>query len=250
MAVKHFFEQKEFTKSYLIPYFRKHIPDFNNLKVLEVGCAEGGFLDVLYELGIDAAGLELQAQRVQSGKTENPHLNMFVGDITEKNYNKITEQVGKSFDLIVMRDVIEHVPNRSAMFSNIYQLLKPDGYLYVTFPPKYSGFAGHQQNGKSPLRYMPYLHLLPNKMIRLLGKWLAEKPNIIEGVIVNYETGLSIKVFEDFLVKYNFTPVVKELFLFRPVYKVRFNVPPVKIPNIPVLREVIAFGCEYLMTRK
>jgi SAM-dependent methyltransferase len=247
MAEKHFIEQKEHTKSYLIPYFQKYIPNFNALKVLEIGCAEGGFLEILYELGIDAVGLELEPQRVKIAIEKNPNLKIIIGDITD---DKIVEQIGKRFDLIVMRDVIEHIPRRSEMFSNIVKLLNTEGYLYITFPPKYSGFAGHQQNGKSLLRYIPYLHLFPRQMIRFLGRMVNERANLIEGVISNYEDGLSIKMFERYLTMYKFTSVVKDLFLFRPIYKIRFNVSPKKIPNIPILREFIAFGCECLITKK
>lgn len=42
MAEKHFYEQIEFTKKYLLTYFQRYINDFHKLKVLEIGCAEGG----------------------------------------------------------------------------------------------------------------------------------------------------------------------------------------------------------------
>lgn len=247
MAEKHFIEQRKHTTSYLLPYFQQHIPRFPALKILEIGCAEGGFLDVLYEMGIEAAGVELEPHRVDIAKKYNPNLNILTGNITD---DKIVAQIGDTFDLIVLRDVIEHVSNRLAAFANIDKLLNPGGYLYITFPPRYSGFAGHQQNGRTLLRYVPYLHLLPNAVIRFLGKMLHESPQLIDSVIANYRDGLSIRAFEQYLKMYRFSPIVKELFLFRPIYKIRFNVSPRKVPNIPLFREFIAFGCEYLLTRK
>ena len=247
MGEKHFDEQKKHTTSYLIPYFKKHLPTFKNFKILEIGCAEAGFLNVLYELGITAIGLELESQRVKIANEKNPELKIFVGDITD---DKIVEKIGNEFDLIVMRDTIEHIPNRMAAFSNIAKLLKKNGYLYVTFPPRFSGFAGHQQNGKSVLRFVPYLHLLPEWTIRILGKIFKERINLIESVVLNYKEGLSIRAFEKYYSKFNFKPVVKELFLFRPIYKIRFIVTPRKVPNIPFIREFIAFGCEYFLKMK
>jgi SAM-dependent methyltransferase len=243
LAEKHFFEQKKHTKSYLVPYFQKYISNFNDLRVLEIGCAEGGFLDVLYEMGIDAVGLELQSSRVKTAKDKNPNLEIIVGDITD---DKIVERIGNSFDLVIMRDVIEHIADRRATFSNIDNLLNKEGYLYVAFPPKFSGFAGHQQNGRTLLRFTPFLHLLPRQLIRFLGKVLNERQNLIESIISNYDNGLTIRSFERYLKMYNFTPIVKDLFLFRPIYKTRFNVSQKKFPNIPFIREFIAFGCEYL----
>jgi len=247
MGEKHFYEQKEFTNSYLLDYFQKHIPDYKHMKILEIGCGEGGLLDVLFKSDIEATGLELEAARVQISIGKNPHLKIFEGDITD---NGIIEKFGNTFDLIIMRDVIEHISDRISTFSNIKKLLKKNGYLYITFPPKFSGFAGHQQNGISMLRYFPYLHLLPVRIIKFLGTIFNEKPGLIEIVISNYNVGLTIRAFEKYYTRFNFNAIVKELFLFRPVYKLRFNISPKKIPNIPLIREFIAFGCEYLLQKK
>ena len=82
MGEKHFYEQKEFTTSYLLSYFQNYIPDFKLLKILEIGCAEGGFLDVLHDSNIEAIGLELEPERVKLSKEKNPHIKIFEGDIT------------------------------------------------------------------------------------------------------------------------------------------------------------------------
>ena len=246
MAEKHFHEQKKHTRTYLIPYFQKHLPGFKDFSILEVGCAEAGFLEIMRDQGLHVVGLELSESRVSLAKEKNPDLNVLVGDITD---SRIVEQIGETFDLVVMRDVIEHVPDRIAALGNIRQLLKQGGYLYVTFPPRFSGFAGHQQNGRSLLRFVPFLHYLPNGLIRLLGKLFNERPELIENVILNFKVGLSIRAFEKYYRKFHFQPVVKELFLSRPIYRTRYNVSIRRLPNIPFLREFISFGCESLLQK-
>jgi SAM-dependent methyltransferase len=246
MSEKHYFEQVEHTQTYLIPYFKKHIQNFEQLKVLEVGCAEGGFLDVLYELGMNVAGVELSPDRVEIAKQKNPKMNVMVGDITADD---VAEKINDQFDLIVLRDVIEHIPDRIATFNNISKLLKPGGFLFVSFPPRFSGFAGHQQVGRTFLRYLPYYHLLPNFLIKSLGKLFNEREFVIESAILNYKIGLSIRAFEKYYTNSGFKVVQKDLFLFRPLYKIRFNLNPRKFPNIPILREAFAFGCEVLLKK-
>jgi len=246
LAEKHFHEQKKHTNTYLIPYFQKHLPNFKNLNVLEVGCAEAGFLEILHDLGMHVVGLELSESRVNLAKGKNPDLNVLVGDITD---SRVVEQIGETFDLVVMRDVIEHVPDRISALGNIRELLKQGGYFYVTFPPRFSGFAGHQQNGRSLLRFVPFLHYLPNWLIRLLGKLFHERPELIENIILNFKVGLSIHAFEKYYRKFHFRPVVKELFLSRPIYRTRYNVSIRRLPNIPFLREFISFGCESLLQK-
>jgi len=247
MADKHFYEQKKHTTGYLIPYFEKNIPDYKDKKILEVGCAEGGFIEELQSIGMDAMGLEIEQNRVAIANQKNPNLKILCADITDSN---VAARFDKKFDFIVMRDTIEHIPDRDSTFENISKMLNEGGYLYITFPPRFSGFAGHQQNCRSILKLVPYLHLLPDFLIKLLGKVLKEKPQQIKAVIENYRVGLSINAFEKYYIKYGYSPIVKGLFLSRPIYKVRFGARIVKVPNIPLFREIFAFGCEYLLIKK
>jgi SAM-dependent methyltransferase len=246
MSEKHYFEQIKHTEKYLIPYFKNQFEDFENFKVLEVGCAEGGFLELLAKMAMDVCGLELSPQRVTISKQKNPTLDVRVGDITNP---AIVEELNSSFDLIVFRDVIEHIPDRTATFENINKLLKPGGSVFFSFPPRFSGFAGHQQVGKSLLRYVPYWHLLPAPIIKLLGKLFHEHKYIVDNAILNFKIGLSIRQFEKYYAAFNFVPTKKELFLFRPIYKIRFNINPLRFPNIPLLREFFAFGCECILKK-
>jgi len=240
-------EANEFFEVAVIPYFKKHLANFEQYKILEVGCAEAGFLDALCDLNIEAMGLELSPVRVKRALNINPQLKIITGDITDPI---ISEKITDRFNLIVLRDVLEHIPNRPATFANLNKLLHPDGYIYISFPPKFSGFAGHQQNGRSILRYIPYLQLAPNWKIRWLGRLFNERPELIENVILNYANGLTIRAFKKYYMEFHFVPVVKEVHLIRPIYKIRFHLNPIKIPNIPLIREFMAFGCEYLLQKK
>ena len=246
MAEKHFYEQQKFSKSYLMPYLRKHIPDFEMAEILEIGCGEAGFLDILHQSGISATGIEIEAGRIKTALEKNSTLKIMLGDVTDP---KIIKQLGQVFDVIIMRDVIEHIKDREAMFANLRELLKPGGYLYITFPPRFSGFAGHQQNGRTVLRYLPYLHLLPVPLIRFLAKSFGEREDVISQVIINYRIGLTIRRFIQLYQLYDFTPLIRELFIFRPIYQIRFKLTPRRIPNILLLREFMAFGCEYLLRK-
>ncbi|MGD8780146.1 MAG: class I SAM-dependent methyltransferase [Ignavibacteria bacterium] len=247
MAKKQYLEQVEYTNNYLHKYFEGNISNFSKLKILEVGCAEAGFLKVMQEHGHSVCGIELDETRAGLAKEINNDIDVIVGDITDENLiNKINEQ----YDLIVMREVIEHVPDKDKAFENLYKLLKDDGYLFISFPPKYSGFAGHQQVGRSILKFTPYIHLLPDFIVSILVKIFGESPNFVKHINSNYATGISIRRFNSLCRKYNFYFHKKEFYLFRPIYKQRFNLPVIKIFNIPLLREILAFGCECLLRKK
>ena len=64
MAEKHFFEQRKHAETYLIPFLERNCPNFRKFQILDVGCAEAGFLDALYAAHIPGMGLELEAERI------------------------------------------------------------------------------------------------------------------------------------------------------------------------------------------
>ncbi len=247
MPEEKFYEQKDHTNNYLIPYFEKHISNFKDLKVLEVGCAEAGLMDRLSELGFEVTGIEIDPERAKIANEKNPNLKIIVGDISAQD---TPQKIGEKFDLVIMREVIEHVPDKERAFKNLSELVKPEGYLYVSFPPKYSAFAGHQQVGLSPLKAIPWVHLLPKSILNPLVKLLKEHPNFVNHVKTDYGTGMAIGKFEKLFKKNGFEAVLEELFIFRPIYQLRFGLPVLKSPNIPALREVLAFGCETLLKKK
>jgi 2-polyprenyl-3-methyl-5-hydroxy-6-metoxy-1,4-benzoquinol methylase len=246
MAEKHFYEQKKFTTEYLLPYFQKYIPDFHNKKILEVGCAEGGLLEVMHELSIYSVGLEISAERAAVAREKNPHLKVVVGDIMDPNLSAI---LGETFDLIIMREVIEHIPNKNAAFDNLNKLLNVNGFLFMSFPPKRSPFAGHQQIGHSIMKAVPYLHVFPKSFLKITAKFMNEPDSYIDEIKLHFSTGCTIKEFERQSARKSFKSIKKEFYLFRPIYALRFGLPTIKLPNIPILREYISMGCESLLQK-
>lgn len=246
MSEKHFHEQVRFSQSYLVPFLQKQIADFERHRVLEIGCAEAGFLHVLAGMGMEAAGVELSPDRVRLAKALSPQLDVIVGDVTDPH---LAEKMPQAFDLIVIREVIEHVVDRDALFVNLRALLADRGRVYITFPPRFSAFAGHQQMGRSLLRRLPYLHLWPEWLLRPAGRLLEEHDYLIEEVLHNYRIGLSVRGFEKLCRRYGFVFLRQDLFLIRPIYRQRFGWSPKKIPSLPVVREFLATGCECLLQK-
>jgi SAM-dependent methyltransferase len=246
MAEKHFSEQRKHAETYLIPFLERNCPNFHRFQILDVGCAEAGFLDALHAAGVMGMGLEVEPARIALSKRFNPDLDILEGDITDPG---IISRINKKFDLIVMRDVIEHIPDKDTALEHLNALLRPDGFLYITFPPRLSPFGGHQQNGRSLLSKVPYLHLLPSSVIRALGKAFGEYPDTVESVITQCQIGLTIGQFEELIVRHRYQIHCKEFFLFRPVFRVRYGLPTQRMPDIPGVREFLVLGCECLLQK-
>ena len=69
--------------------------------------------------------------------------------------------------------MIEHIPEQELALNNIYDLLSIGGKLFMSFPPKFCAYAGHQQTIPKILGKLPYLYLLPNSIYVLYLKLIG-----------------------------------------------------------------------------
>ena len=78
MAQKHYDEQFFYTDTYLIKFLSDKLEStLEDLKILEIGCAEGGFIAACIEKNISVEGLELEPSRVEIAKKINPNMKNF-----------------------------------------------------------------------------------------------------------------------------------------------------------------------------
>ena len=103
--------------------------------VLEVGCAEAGNLKPFVDSGCLATGVDISCGRIELAKS------FFQDHPQRQNLTLICEDIykldlkGKDFDLIIMRDVIEHLPNQKYFMDHVKKFLKPDGKIFIAFLP-------------------------------------------------------------------------------------------------------------------
>ena len=96
-------------------------------KILEIGCAHGGFVAMLRQAGFDATGLELSPSIVRLA-AETFQVPILTGPIEDQSI------APHSLDAIVMMDVLEHLPDPLGTLGRCFELLKPDGILLVQTP--------------------------------------------------------------------------------------------------------------------
>jgi len=98
-----------------------------NGKLLDIGCAFGFFLELASKRGWKASGIEVSKNASDYAK-KHQKSPVFNGTIEKANFKK------KSFDVITLFDVIEHIPDPKNMLKKINKLLKPGGILAITTP--------------------------------------------------------------------------------------------------------------------
>jgi SAM-dependent methyltransferase len=244
--------QKTNCNEYVIPFIEKTYPLKPQAKVLEIGCGTGGVLAAFLERGYQGAGVDIElgsldfakeklADYIQSGQ-----LIIVLKDIYQ--IDPETELNGK-FDLIVLKDVVEHIPHQERLMEKMKDLLLPGGAVYFGFPPWQMPFGGHQQICHSKiLSRLPYFHLLPMPVYTAILKAFKEKP---DGLINIKETGISIERFEKIVKKADYKIIDKEYFVINPIYKYKFNMKVRKqskiIGSIPYLRNFLTTSVFYLI---
>lgn len=94
--------------------------------VLDVGCGSCQSLLELKRTGACAYGVE--ADPNVKSIAEHFGLNVHIGSIWDEPFP------GVSFDLVVMNQVIEHIPNPEKSLALVAKRLKPDGQVVLSFP--------------------------------------------------------------------------------------------------------------------
>jgi SAM-dependent methyltransferase len=251
---KYFQEQGIVTEKYIIPYIKSEIAIIPGLVIAEIGCGEAGNLRPFLEMGCKVIGIDTAANKIENARKYYTGHN-FVKNlvlINEDIYNIRPGQIEKA-DLIFMRDTLEHIPDQEKLISFLRDFLKPEGKIFLSFPPWRMPFGGHQQMCESKLSRMPYLHLLPESLyIWILNKF-GETQLKIKGLLEIRETRISIARFLQIIRKTDYKIDKKRYYLINPSYEIKFRLRVRELPrviNIPYLRDFFTSTCYFIISNK
>tara|TARA_B110000483_G_scaffold174719_1_gene206709 strand:- start:66 stop:857 length:792 start_codon:yes stop_codon:yes gene_type:complete len=252
----YFREQDYTTEKYVVPYIQKYLKLSHQHRVLEIGCGEGGNLKYFIDEGCEVVGVDLNTKQLENAET---FTRQFCKDTSKTKllnlniYDAKLEDIGQ-FDLIMMRDVIEHISDQEKFLSFLVQFTNPNGIVFFGFPPWYMPFGGHQQGCRSILRKVPYFHILPNFIYKRLLQWFAESPYATDSLLEIKSTGISIERFKRALLPNIWSILDETLYLINPNYDIKFKLKPRKqlpvIRSIPFLRNFVTTCAYYIITPK
>jgi SAM-dependent methyltransferase len=155
---------EDFAKQILTTVASDLTKPVNQLDVLDVGCGYGHTTLALAKEVHSITGIEpcrepvLEAQRLQH--QENANNATFLHQTIDEY------QPDKRFDLIILDNVLEHLPDQEGALTRLAKWLNPGGVLYLLVPNKWWPIEVHY--------YLPFLGWLPldfaNLYLRLTGK--------------------------------------------------------------------------------
>lgn len=247
-----FDQQLENSETYVLPFISATKEIVAGLRVLEIGCGEGGVLKPFIDRGAACVGVDLAANRIELAKG-------FLADdiaagkvefLCQNIYNEdFLARFAHSFDLIILKDVIEHVPGQEQFIPYLKKLLRPGGQVFFGFPPWYMPFGGHQQVGRRKLTSkLPYYHILPKGLYRFILKTAGEPEGVVTELMEIWDTRITIERFERIVRKSGFRIEREQHYLINPIYRYKFGLQPRKqiglIRAIPFLRNFLT-TCVY-----
>ncbi|MFK8164090.1 MAG: class I SAM-dependent methyltransferase [Lewinella sp.] len=231
---RYFDEQVVTTRRHVLPYVQEVMSISPSTRIFEIGSGEGGNLVPFLELGCPCVGVDFNQVKIDLGlgyikeMLPGADIKMIVQDI----YDSDAEALGK-FDLIILRDVIEHIHDQGRFLKFVHKFLTPTGRIFFGFPPWRMPFGGHQQVLRHRLlNKLPWFHLLPNSAFAGLLRAAGEGEAKVEAMLEIKETGISIDKFTRLAEEAGFRFDRKDLWFINPNYETKFGLTPRKLPGI------------------
>jgi 2-polyprenyl-3-methyl-5-hydroxy-6-metoxy-1,4-benzoquinol methylase len=98
--------------------------------IFDIGCSSGFFLVVLRELGFNnIEGADISETFVSYAGTKG--LQCRTADVLDGH---ITEETTSKADVVLLMDVLEHLPDPVTALGNCKRIMKEDGLIYITVP--------------------------------------------------------------------------------------------------------------------
>jgi ubiquinone/menaquinone biosynthesis C-methylase UbiE len=162
------------------PYIKK-----GSDRLLDCGSGGGEYVYALHSaFDIDSYGVEYALEKIKQTLPEPAErIRVLCGDIESLPFDDET------FDVVLINEVLEHVPSETASLSEIYRVLKKEGTLVVFSPNRLYPFETHGVQLMRNLRmlpiYTPFIPYIPlnigNKFLNYVARnyWPKELESIV-----------------------------------------------------------------------
>ncbi len=103
------------------------IAPFGQGRLLDIGCGSGMFLKKMSAQGWKCSGIDISSLAVDQSRKNIPSASLFQSALADFS----TEQ---RFDMIVMSQVLEHLPDPVESLQKCFNLLLPGGKIFIGIP--------------------------------------------------------------------------------------------------------------------
>ncbi len=114
-------------------FIKKHVPDLTGKSVIDFGCATGNLLKRFKDEGCTTLGVELGRQSSDFATTT------YGLSIIRNQIEDSLQKIQTPMDLVIFSHSLEHLLDPINVLSQCFNLLKPDGHLFIELPNSYIG---------------------------------------------------------------------------------------------------------------
>ncbi len=247
---QYFDELATTSERWFVPYITRFKPLSPGMRVLEIGCGDGGNLLPLARMGLDVTGVDISVNRIGDARRFFAEAGAR-GTFVASDIFKMTD-IEHSFDVVLCHDVFEHITDKRGFVTNLGRYVREDGVVFMSFPAWQMPFGGHQQICRSRLvSHWPFLHLLPGALYRAVLKSCGEPQARIDEMMDIKSTRVTVEMFERLARGCGAGIVNRELWFINPHYEIKFGLRPRHlwrwIGAIPWVRNFFTTSCFYII---
>jgi 2-polyprenyl-3-methyl-5-hydroxy-6-metoxy-1,4-benzoquinol methylase len=110
-----------------VSLLKNSINNFENIKLLDIGCGSGLFLKSCKDAGINGTGIDVSNNALTFARES------FGLDVSAKSVDELLNE-GEKFDVITLWHVLEHFLNPVEELKKIRSLLDDNGLLFIEVP--------------------------------------------------------------------------------------------------------------------
>jgi len=146
--------------------------DLKDKYILDCGCGTGEYVAELLNYSAHVYGVEYSGNKLGVFKHKHQKQNALIrGDIEKLCFKS------RSFDFVLLNEVLEHIPNELKALKEISLVLKAEGFLCIFSPNRFYPFETHAVTlwgSKKPLPiWVPFIPYIPISLGKYFLKFTA-----------------------------------------------------------------------------
>lgn len=148
----------------------KLIQKYINIKnkiILDIGCGIGDHCQYFQMNEGKIIGLDLRPSNISKAHHRNKNIHYIIGDALNTSIRTSV------IELVLINEVLEHVPNDEKLIQESNRILQKDGHLAIFAPNKLYPFEGHW--GPGPFNIFPFLSWVPTQIRKWVFKLFKKK---------------------------------------------------------------------------
>jgi len=217
----------------LVTYLQRHGVTIQSRILLDLGSGAGGYSQEFSRGGASVISVDL----LQPSLPATPPVKQIQASALNIPFRDC------SIEIVFCASLIEHVPKPGILLSEIERILKPGGFIYLSFPPFYSPMGGHE--------YAPYHYLGERLAMRLvsrgrrLPKWARQLYNVSEDTRSFSEMYAGWGLYKMTIKRFR-SLVAKTRLLYKDI-STRYL--PISFVRWPLLGEVLTWHAQFILAK-